>query len=226
MIIEQEYDTIEAAAAALADMIAGQIRDAVECRGEALIAVSGGRTPRYVFESLHQRQLPWEKVTVTLTDERWVMPTHEQSNERLVWHYLLKDAAAAARFVPLFGGEATPQQGHDACERRLQSLKLPFDAVYLGMGEDGHFASLFPGSSAVQVDNGLCVPVPEAEGRLPRMSLTAPAVLNAQHIYLLFSGATKYAQYQKALQKGDPLELPLRLVVQQTNVPVTVLYVP
>jgi 6-phosphogluconolactonase len=175
---------------------------------------------------LHRRALPWNKVTVTLTDERWVPPTHNDSNEALVWRYLLKDAAAVARFVPLYGGEATPQAGQAACENRLKTLNLPFDAVYLGMGEDGHFASLFPGDEQVNVTDGLCVAVPQKGSRLPRMSLTAPAVLNARHIYLLFSGAAKYAQYQKALLKGDPNELPLRLVLQQTETPVTVLYVP
>ena len=226
MITEQIYADIHTAAAALADMLGEQIQDAIERRGEALIAVSGGRTPRYVFEPLRRKALPWSKVTVTLTDERWVPPTHNDSNEALVWRHLLKDATAKARFVPLYGGEATPQAGQAACENRLKVLNLPFDAVYLGMGEDGHFASLFPGDEQVNVTDGLCVAVPQKGSRVPRMSLTAPAVCNARHIYLLFSGAVKYAQYQKAKHKGDPVELPLRLILQQTETPVTVLYVP
>ena len=224
MTIEhQQFDDMISAAHALADELAIVLRNAIDQRGNALIAVSGGRTPEHVFKRLRQQRLDWQKVTVTLTDERWVPADHPDSNEKLVRTHLLQDAAAAAAFVPLFGGEATPEAGQSACEARLQKLNVPFDAVYLGMGGDGHFASLFPGDAAVNVTEGLCIAAPETVSRVARMSLTAPAVLNARKIFLLFSGADKHAKYAEAQQPGVPSEVPLRLVLRQSQTPVTVL---
>lgn len=122
MTIEhQQFDDMISAAHALADELAIVLRNAIEQRGNALIAVSGGRTPEHVFKRLRQQPLDWQKVTVTLTDERWVPADHPDSNEKLVRTHLLQDAAAAAAFVPLFGGEATPEAGQSACEARLQN---------------------------------------------------------------------------------------------------------
>jgi 6-phosphogluconolactonase len=223
---ERRFDTIESAARALAGDLAGVLRDAVSDRGRALLAVSGGRTPRHVFERLSAARLDWTRVTITLSDERWVPPDHPDSNERLVRAYLMQGEAAAATFIPLFGGEDTPRAGRAACEARLAPLALPFDAVYLGMGGDGHFASLFPGDPAVEVRDGRCVAVPPRGQRVARMSLTAPTVLNARRIFLLFTGADRHATYVEAKQAGSANALPLRLVLRQDTAPVTVLIAP
>lgn len=226
MIEERNFKTLEAAAHALADDLAAVLREAISTRGEALIAVSGGRTPQQVFERLHQLTVDWSRVTITLADERWVPPDHPDSNEKLVRSYLLQGTAAAATFIPLYGGEESPEAGQPACEARLKTLALPFDAVYLGMGSDGHFASLFPGDAAVDARDSLCVAVPAMESRLPRMSLTAPAILNAGKIFLLFSGADKHAMYAEAKKAGSYKEIPLRLILSQTQTPVVVLTAP
>ena len=220
---EQSFLTLEEAALVLAARLEEDLAEALEKRGEALLAVSGGRTPRMVFERLSRAQLDWGNVTVTLSDERWVAPDHPDSNEKLVRDFLLKGPAAAARFVPLYGGEETPEAGQAGCEARLEKLKLPFDAVYLGMGGDGHFASLFPGDPAVMVTEGRCVAAPATEMRVGRMSLTAPAILEARQIYLLFSGEDKHRKYAEAQRPGDAREVPLRLVMQQSHSPVCVL---
>ncbi len=225
-IEERSFPATEAAARALAGELAAALSEAISARGRALLAVSGGRTPKQVFERLRQSELDWSRVTLTLTDERWVPADHPESNERLVRDHLLQGAAKSAAFIPLFGGEDSPEAGQPACEARLKALALPFDAVYLGMGGDGHFASLFPGDPAVEAREGRCVAVAATETRLPRMSLTAPAILNARKVFLLFSGADKHAAYTGARKTGSYRDIPLRLILSQTPTPVSVLMTP
>jgi len=223
-IEERKFPSRAAAVYALADDLASTLREAITTRGRGLLAVSGGSTPHQVFARLHQLKVAWEYVTLTLTDERWVPRSHPESNEKLVRTHLLKGTALNAKFIPLFGGEDSPQVGHSACEGRLNSLPLPFDAVYLGMGVDGHFASLFPGDSAIEVNGCCCVAIPATETRLARMSLTASVILDAKKIFLLFCGSDKYATYLEAKKEGPLKELPLRFLFSQAQTPVHVLW--
>jgi 6-phosphogluconolactonase len=223
---EHRYPSVEAAARALSEGLVRTLEEAISSRGAGLLAVSGGRTPRLVFERLREAPLDWARVIVTLTDDRWVAPEHPESNEGLVRTYLLQGAAEQAAFVSLFGGEATPQDGLRACEQGLAALNLPFDAVYLGMGADGHFASLFPGDSAIDASDGPCVAIPGKGRRLPRMSLTVSTLLAARRLFLLFAGEEKRATYREALKPGSHRDIPLRLVLSQEEVPVTVLSAP
>jgi 6-phosphogluconolactonase len=227
MIIEERcFEKLKFAAHTLADDLASSLKGAIAARGQALLAVSGGRTPQQVFDRLCRTDLDWSRVTLTLTDERWVPTDHPESNEKLVRSHLLLGPAASANFIPLYGGEDSPQSGRPACEERLKAMTLPFDAVYLGMGSDGHFASLFPGDPSVLVRNGLCIAAAATEKRLPRMSLTATAILNSRKVFLLFSGAEKYARYKEAKTLGSYSEIPLRLVLLQEKTPVFVLSAP
>lgn len=223
---EREFVSVEAAASVLADELAATLRSAIAIRGAATLAVSGGRTPGRVFDRLSVADLDWSRVTVTLTDERWVPPQHPDSNERLVRARLLRGPAARAEFVGLYGGEDTPSAGFAACERRLKELPMPLDAVYLGMGADGHFASLFPRSVALEARTGLCVPVSPSIERAGRMSLTVPMIMAAKRLFLLFSGADKRAAYEESKKRGSYQELPLRLVLTGKRVPLLVLSSP
>jgi 6-phosphogluconolactonase len=225
-IEEHHFISIEAAADELAANLASVLCDAISARGRALLAVSGGRTPKHVFERLRRHDVDWRRVQVTLTDERWVPVDHPDSNEKLVRSCLLLGGAAVATFISLFGGEESSERGQFACEERLKTLNLPFDAVYLGLGNDGHFASLFPGDPALHVYNSLCVAVSATESRLSRISLTAPTILNANKIFLLFSGHDKHFIYSKAKQPGSIEEIPLRLLLLQEQTPITVLTAP
>jgi len=225
-IEERAFATLEAAASALADDLADALREAISERGRALVAVSGGRTPRHVFDCLRQLDVDWPRVTVTLTDERWVPADHPDSNEGLVRSFLLRGPAAAATFIPLYGGEISPDAGHPACEARLAALARPFDAVYLGLGGDGHFASLFPGDPALDVRDSVCAAVPGTEARQPRMTLTTSAILDARKVFLLFSGADKQAVYAKARRVGPYRDIPVRLVLGQERTPVSVFKAP
>ena len=238
MITEQRFKDLESAAQTLARDLSDCLAHAIEARGHGVIAVSGGRTPATVFKHLRDSNLDWSRITVTLTDERWVPETDPASNAAMVRRELLTGPAAAARFVPFYGGEPTPEAGHKACQARLQEIaesagaadqgeRHPlFDATYLGMGEDGHIASLFPGDPEVDATDGWCIPVPARGERTARMSLTAPALHASRALYLLYSGTEKHAQYLRAKQPGPIREIPLRLLVNKAGVNLKVLSTP
>jgi 6-phosphogluconolactonase len=204
------------AAAAVADLLG----EAIAARGRASLVATGGRSPGEVYDALARLALAWDRVTVTLSDERCVDPAAPEANARLVRERLLVGKAAAARFLPLWP---------DPDEAELGTL-LPFDAVLLGMGEDGHIASLIPGDPglAAALDPAgarLVVPVPAGLGSppLPRVSLTVAALTNARAIFLLVAGEAKRAVVERAAGCED---LPVRRILAQDRVPVRVLWRP
>jgi len=225
-IEERSFASVEMAAAALAQDLAHTLQEGISARGRASLVVSGGHTPRHVFHSLSRLDVDWARVTVTLSDERWVPADHPDSNEGLVRSFLLTGPALTATFTPLYGGENTPEEGQSACEARLAAIWRPFDAVYLGMGGDGHFASLFPDGPALEMREGLCVAVPGTDTREPRLTLTASAILDARNLFLLYSGAEKHAIFAEARRAGPIEDIPLRLILLQDRTPVTVLSAP
>lgn len=213
------------AANAVVERITTILNDAIAARGVASIALSGGRSPRPVLEALSQAPLEWDKVVVTLVDERWVAPDDVDSNERLVRETLLKGKAAGARFVPMKNGAGDPYAGQAECEKAFAALPWPLDIVLLGMGEDGHTASLFPDAKELAEGlstQALTIAVTPPAAPHPRMSMTARAILSSRHVFLQIGGATKKAVYDRALAGGEVEELPIRLALCQHQVPVEV----
>ena len=225
-IKERSYQSIAEAAKTLAEELANILIKAIATNGKAYAALSGGRTPQHVFANLRQSDIDWSKVVLTLTDERWVEPIHPESNENLVRSHLLHGPAKAATFIPMYSNCGHLTEGEAICEQNLQTIEQPFDFVYLGMGEDGHFASLFPGDHTVGVDDKMCVAVPRTNTRLARLSLTLPRILNAKKIYLLFNGEKKKEVYAKARSAKSHHEFPIQLILCQKKVPVYVLIAP
>ena len=212
-------------AAGLADSVARDLRSAISERGEASLVVSGGSTPRPFFEDLSQRPLPWSHVQVTLADERWVSPDDDASNERLVRQHLLVKKARKAKLIGLKTPAATPEEGREACEQALERIDRPFDVVVLGMGGDGHTASLFP--DAAELEAGLdpsssqtCLAVRPPEAPHPRISLTLAALLNSRRLILHITGDEKMAVYKRASEPGPATELPIRAVLESGRVEV------
>lgn len=213
------------AAADLATRIATLLGDAIATRGTASIALSGGRSPKPVLEALATTPLDWSKVVVTLVDERWVAPDAPDSNERLLRETLLTGPAAAARFVPMKNDATDAYAGQPAVEAAFAAIPWPLDIVLLGMGEDGHTASLFP--AAVELANGLTsaartIAVTPPAAPHQRLSLTASAILASRHIFLQISGAAKKAVYDNALKDGPVEQLPIRLALLQDKTPIEI----
>lgn len=216
MIEEHPYPDREALFAALARHIGERLQAAVESRGQASLVVSGGRTPAPLFSALSAMALPWERVVVTLADERWVADDDPARNATLVRDYLLQDRAARATWVDLKTPDPTPEAGLDTAARRLAGIPRPFDIVILGMGDDGHTASLFPCADTIVEaleSEAPCVAVHPRQAPHARLSLTPRALLDSRERILLFTGATKWRVYLAARREPEKVrEMPVRIL--------------
>ena len=212
------YGDAQQLAAALTDALARDLAAAVQQRGRASLVVSGGSTPLPLFRLLRHRPLPWTHITITLADERWVDPADAASNERLLRQELLRDEAAPARFISLKNDAPTPAAGAARAWSTLQAVPRPFDVVLLGMGDDGHTASLFPGSpgidAALAADAApACVALTAPVPPTARLSLNASALLQARQLYLHFTGEAKWQVWTRAADL--PIGLTLRRAVSR-----------
>jgi 6-phosphogluconolactonase len=218
-----------ALAQALAAAVADDLRAGIAARGQACVALSGGNTPKRFMQALSQQPLPWDKVIVTLVDERWVPATHERSNARLVQENLLQGPAAAAHFVPLYRPTPEPEAATPALEA---DLPQSFDAMVLGMGADGHTASFFPGGDRLEEaldPSGLArvLPMRAPGAGEPRITLTLPVLLAATRLYLHIEGAEKQAVLQRALSgEGEGRDYPVRTVLTHVERPIAVFSCP
>ena len=218
----RQFSSIQKCAGHFANDMIAHLNRAIDERDQASLAVSGGGTPKHLFPVLSQADLDWGKVTITLIDERWVEPDHPDSNEDLAKRLLLKGGASKATFVGLKTTEADPFDGLAEVEARLSRLSWPLDVAYLGMGEDGHIASLFPDDPSWQTAAGRAHAVPSLANRQPRMSLSPTALLDCRHLYLVISGPEKRAVLEAAMKPGPVEELPVRIILHQDQVPVEI----
>jgi len=204
------YADADSLAKALATRVAAQLREALDVRGEAALAVSGGNTPKRFFEHLSRAALDWAKVAVTLVDERWVPESSERSNARLVKAALLQHEAATARFVPLYVESPTPEAAIATLRARVAALPQPFDATVLGMGSDGHTASFFPGGDrlAEALDtkgSARVLPMRAPGAGEPRITFTLPALLASRALFLHIEGEAKRVVLDAAREPGSAL---------------------
>lgn len=204
----------EAAAEGLADAVQENLFNAFVAAEAASLAVAGGTTPGPMFRALSTRPMEWHRVTVTVTDERLVPEDNPRSNARLVRETLLQNAAADAAFIALAPGGAAPGPGGPP---GLADM-LPLDCVVLGMGDDMHTASLFPGALRLAdalAPNAPPVMVIEAPGAAePRVTLTAPVLTGARAIHILIFGAAKRAAYDAAMLDGPVQDAPIRAILR------------
>ena len=206
-----------------AERIAACIDLALDQRDRAHIALSGGTTPAAAYRLLNQEHLPWSRVDVVLGDERWVPATDPASNALMLRDTLLaaNGPGAAACFHPVPTHLESPQAGVDAFERHVRQLCTGdppcFDLMLLGLGDDGHTASLFPGTAATHEQHRL-VTIGSGKG-LDRISLTAPVLSAARQVIVLVSGAGKRQALQRLLDPGEsPDRTPAKLVRPRTPV--------
>lgn len=214
---ERMFDSRGSLASALASDVANALAGAISRNGEAVLAVSGGKTPQLFLDTLSDIDINWNRVSVTLIDERMVDEDDERSNARFVREHLMKNRAVKAVFVPLYRNAEAEEVGS-------------FDVVVLGMGNDGHTASYFPAADhlAEAIDE-------RAEKRIieltapgapePRLSFTLPDILQADLICLHLEGQGKLDTLRKAQGEGATADMPIRAVLRARK-PVTLYWCP
>ena len=207
-----------------------RLGEIIRKRRKASLALAGGTTPGPLYEALSNVPVAWEKVTITVTDERWVSPEDPASNEYLVRDLLMRRRAAGATFVPLKTNHAKASGGAGIAEKRIAPI-MPFDICLIGMGPDGHIASLIPGAegySAAADPNTTKklagIHAPGAAGSPERMTLTIPGLLSSRRIVVLFMGQDKMNVFNEA--KAGEGSSPLKELLAQKKVPVHAFWAP
>jgi 6-phosphogluconolactonase len=227
----RDFVTPTALAAAFAEWTAERLAQAIEKRGAALLVVSGGTTPVRYFHALASQPIDWSRVAITLADERRVPDDDRRSNARLVREALLRDHAAEAQFSPLADSRLEEDLELAAANARIAALPSPADLVILGMGEDGHTASWFPGAEGLveAVDPGaraLVAPIRAPGAAEPRLTLTGHVILRAHAIALHIEGEAKAQTLARALGDGPIEAMPIRAVLRQAGERLTIFYAP
>lgn len=221
-----EFSDPDAVAEALAADVAGRLSGAIAAQGRATLAVSGGTTPVRFFGELSNAPVDWDKVIVTLVDERFVPPTHERSNERLVRENLLVGRAAEARFVGMYWGTESVDEAATRASDAITGL-MPVDALVLGMGTDGHTASLFPDAEGVEAmlnatPGPTVLPVHAPSAGEPRLTMSLGAICKARAIFLHIEGAQK----RGVLERAAAEKLPIAAVIEAAETPVVTYWAP
>ena len=211
-------------AEALGANICDKLSSAIRAKGQATLVVSGGSTPKPLFNYLSNQDIEWDKVTVCLADERCVSESDSASNTAMVKAELIKNKAANAKFVNIYQGKSHD----DLIDSNLTLLRLPtYDVVILGMGDDGHTASIFPEAEnrdqsldtsahrmALLTDPVTVTPL--------RITQTAKRLLDSEFIALHISGEKKTALVNEIIENPDPIKWPVSFFLTQQQVPVEI----
>jgi len=227
--MEYFFETQEEASIAAAHRIGAALMNRLSKQRNASLVVSGGTSPRRCLAELAHADMDWDRVHVLLSDERWVPADDNSSNEKLVRETLLVNGAASARLQPVYSDDEDVKKRCIALDATIRTLPFPFACSLLGMGADGHFASLFP--DADNLDEGLdtdsdklCIAVTTAASPHPRISLTLAALSRSDEIVLLFFGDEKRDVYERA--KQDKNGFPVSRLLLQKRAPVRVYWAP
>lgn len=228
MLSEYFFTSREEASAAAADSLRDALQAELSRQDRAAVVLSGGSTPAATLRMLSRQQLAWDRITVTLSDERWVSADHDDSNERMLRATLLKNEACQVRLMPLFREDVAVAEAPIRLQQDFDKLPLPFASTLLGMGEDGHFASLFPDFEGLnealqEVSDTSFVTVTTAASPHPRISMTLSGLLCSREIILLIFGAGKRRVYEDA-KSGS--KLPIARLIAQARVPLRVVWAP
>ena len=226
-----DYDSIEEMADAVAGDIGFIIESAIDARGAALLALPGGNTPKPIYAKLAAASLPWKRVTLIPGDERLVPMQDERSNVRAIAQAFLP---TGARVIPITGDIADYKLAGNSADARLQDLPWPPDLVWLGMGDDGHTASIFAGPD---LDDALNAPktrravgvMPDpmpADAPVARVTLTRAAILSARTILIAITGQAKRDLLEQAIKDGHSSKLPIGRVLAECDQPIDIHWAP
>lgn len=211
------FDSREALSDKLSKLIQIQLSDAIDQSGKANLAVSGGSTPVELFRQLSQSNIDWQNVTISLVDDRWLEPGHKDSNEKLVHENLLQNAAQHAQFTGFWQSNLNAEEAVNQYNQQLAINDSDLTVTILGMGNDGHTASLFPCSAelddALNSERNAEVTHPTT-ANYTRVTLTPKRLLNSQLRILHLHGQDKLETLAKALASNNPKEMPISLFLQ------------
>ena len=204
----------ESLASDLSQSISEILIEAIRKRGRASMAVSGGSTPISLFKNFSLISIDWTKVDLTLADDRWVDSKSAYSNELLVRTHLIKNKAAKVNFIPLKNDSKTAKEGQKNSEETLRNITLPFDVVVLGMGADGHTASLFPCSDelsdAMDLNNlNKLISISPKTAPYERISFTAKVIIDSKNIFLHLNGSNKLHTLESVMECKDSSKMPI-----------------
>jgi len=212
------------------------LSEALSKNGFATLLVSGGGTPAPLYEALSKSELTWKKIKVALVDERWVDQQHSASNEALIKRTLLINNAKAATFTGMKTADQHAVNGQKETESNYRALPQPFTVAIVGMGNDGHTASLFPHAeglnSALQADNDqltaaiLAKQSPVTGANTERLSLTLAGLLKCERLIILLTGEDKLEVFDQAMKPGPVEDMPIRALLNQEKVPVELYWAP
>jgi 6-phosphogluconolactonase len=217
----------DACAVRLTDTLSSALMD----RGKAVFAASGGMTPPPIYRRMAEAEVDWSRIVVTLIDERNVPETSPDSNEALLKRTLLTGRAAAARFVPLFYPAVTVDRAAALAAHALAAEGDKLDAILLGMGEDGHICSMFPGSPALKrLLSPMVLPtvlgVPRGRDGAPpsleRLTINLPWLMTARRVVLAFTGPARRFVFEREAA-GDPRTQPIAALIA-AGVPLDVMW--
>jgi len=227
--MDSYFECREEASIAAAKRLLGNLTTRLEHQRAASLVVSGGTTPGRCFAELAGTDIDWSRVHILLSDERWVAPVDDSSNEKFVREKLLQNHASEAKLWPVYDGGVDVRDRCKTFDKIIRTLPIPFACVLLGMGEDGHFASLFP--DADNLDRGLdvdsrqlCIAVRTAASPYARISLTLAAMSRSDEVVLLIFGDAKREVYERAKDTGNTY--PIAHLIRQKRAPVNVFWAP
>lgn len=214
----KEFPSREELVDVLSARVTKDLEEAIALKGFATLVLSGGTTPVKFLNKLSFSAIAWEKVRVTLVDERWVNPTNNKSNEKLIRDNLLQNNAKKARLIPLKNDAIKAEFGIVSLEVMLKGLSMELDVVVLGMGLDGHTASFFPHSHELKhalTTNDLCCASTAVLEPKERITLTRSFLLGAKDLILHIEGKEKKEVFQKATHSDDETSMPIIAMMQQ-----------
>jgi 6-phosphogluconolactonase len=213
------YPDIESLSQGFADFAATTLKNTLTRKPQATLVVPGGSTPRHYLPALAKCHLPWDRITITLSDERWVDVNDEQSNEQLVKKYLMAHLPPNTSFVGLKTQHENPFDAVDTIHQRLDQLSLPLSLTVLGLGEDGHIASLFPGMNPELLSMHHCIAVAPPIAPSLRVSLSLPILMKSEQIALVVMGENKCRLLN---QLHSDSTLPIAWLIQHARSSITV----
>lgn len=222
-----QFNSNEDLACSFAKKVANILQVQINEFGKATLLVSGGNTPKLFFNKLSKIDIEWEKVKVGLVDERWVEPSSKDSNEKLVYENLLQNKASKANFIGLYLEQVNCEMGEKICSKVYKKDFDKADVLILGMGTDGHTASIFPEienfDEAVDLENkNFCIATTPKTAPHKRMSLSLKAILSAKNLFLHIEGQKKLDIYNEAIT--DENRYPISKVLCQGDKKVEVLF--